>query len=1193
LNGDQKNGLTGRTLGSYEIGRLIGKGGGGAVYLARSVEPGPAGEAGSVVAVKVFHPELIADENIFQRFQREAELGMKIRHRHIVQTYELGCEEVDGTAQHFLAMEFVEGETLRETLAELRVLPEHLLLQVADQVLDALAAVHAEGMIHRDIKPENIVLTRDQHVRVMDLGVARLQQEGRDLTRAGEFVGSVSYAAPEQFMDQDHVDTRSDIYAFGVMLYELATGQNPFDEAELSALLRNKLSGRLRRPKSVNRDLAPFLDDVILTCAQSAPDARFASCEELRTILAEGESSAWWAGRIEGEAFPAATRALRQLRPPRDAPILGREAELERLHAAYERVRGGSGTVVFVGGAAGGGKSRLVHDFLEELVAPDGPYIWAGHCPDGEAPSCHAMVEAARGFFGEDRFEAAEDLEATYTEALRSHASKRPLVLALKDMHRADRETLDLFEHLALGLTNAPVLLVATYRQDELEEGSTLTALASSLAQRTEVETITLGPMDRDAADELIRGFVGQTRTARALSWPLYRASDGNPYFLIEILAYLKETGVLAEAPDGAGLEQTVPIDEVVLPPSVRALLELRLTKLDDDHRSLLEAAAVQGPEFDGTLLATVTGQKRIRMQKRLAVLERSHRLVVSSGRREFRFASHGLQRVVYQGVSDESRAHLHSLCADTIRDEESEWDDARAYSWVRHMLLAGRIADAGEGVMGAAEHVAAHHHSSEGAAFLSRLADALAPGEHRLRYTVLMRLASLQHRLGRLGEQGDALARALQEAESLGEAGLRARVRAALAGARWHAGDYDQAEQEATRGIALADEAGDLDGKARCLFTLGTVEFRRGEFAGSAEHLRAALELQRECGDRRGEAQTLLRLGSVMPEIGEGDRALETKQSALAILRDIGDRRGEGEALKHVGNAYVDVGRIPESHVCYERAIQIARDLGDLPAQASAWHRMACVYAMEGRIEDAKETFERALDVFRELGDASGEASVLDELGSALASLGDFTDALQCLEEALGAAERTGEAALLARVLRHLGTVHLERGDRDQAWQLYERALDLARSRTRCAILADMGRAAERDGDYDRAARFLQESLSEDAAPANRVLSLCRLARAQQAAGRLEEAVTNAHLAEELVKDECVVAPSHGPEVFFSLGTVLADHETGRGYLEKARDLVDARTRSIRSVVYRHHYLTTHWPNREILEQARQLESG
>ncbi|MHC4955681.1 MAG: serine/threonine-protein kinase [Planctomycetota bacterium] len=1189
--GEQQRGLLGRALGNYKIIRTIGKGGGGAVYLARATEAGPAGSAGTVVALKVFHPELTTDENILRRFQREAELGIKIRHEHVVETYEVGVEEIDGLPHHFMVMEFVEGETLRDTIQELGVMPEHLLYQVADQILDALGAVHAEGMIHRDVKPENIVLTRDHQVRVMDLGIARLQQEGRDLTRADEFVGSLSYAAPEQFMDQDHVDPRADIYALGVLLYELATGYNPFGQPDLQSLLGLKFSGQLRRPKSINRDLDPFLDEVILTCAQKEPDARFASCEELRAVLREGEASAWWAARIEGDAFPAATRALRALRPPRDASIVGRDAEFARLHEAFERACGGAGTVALVCGTAGAGKSRLVHDFLEELMAPDGPFIWAGRCPEGEARSFHPFREAAHGFYGEDKFGAHEDLADVYTEAVRERAAERPLVLVLEDMNRADPKTVELFGHLARTLVDAPVLLIATYRLDEVEEGTDFHALAAALSQREGTASIELGGLEREAVDEIIKALVKKTSTVRALSWPLYSASEGNPYFLFEILAHLKEAGALTEADDGASAELASPIHEVDVPTSVRGLLGMRLEKLDDELKATLEAAAVQGPEFDASLLSAVTGQKRIRLQKRLAVLERNHRLVVSSGKRAFRFASHGLHAVVYAGMSEEVRAQQHSLCADAIGDEEGDWDGERSYAWVRHMLRAGRLAEAGEHVVAATEHAAAHYHSSEAAAFLTRVLDALAPEVHRLRYSVLMRMAAVQHLLGRSESQRETLGRAAAEAEASEDAETRTRVLAAMATASFQAGHYDQAEDEAQRG--LADEGGDALGKARCLHTLGVVEFRRGEFGRCVEYLRAALELQRECDDRRGEATTLLQLGAALPEIGEGGQALEMKQSALTILRELGDRRGEGAALNNLGNTYVDVERIPEALVCYERSIQIARALGDLPTQASALYNMGCVYTAEERIDDAQDVLERALDIFRELEDPSGEANVLDELGSALASFGELKEARRYLKEALAAAERTGENAVRARVLRHLGTVHVEAGERDKAWQLYESALGLARSRTRSAILSDMGRAAERDGDYDRAVQLLEESLADNAKPATRLLSLCRLARAHHAAGRVEDALASARRAEEMMQDDEGVAPTYGPEIFFSLGTVLADQESGRGYLGRAKALVDARTRSIRSIVYRQHYLTTHWPSREILEEARQFTAA
>jgi len=1172
------------------------------VFLAHSEADGPAGPAGTTVAVKIFHPDLISDENVLRRFEREAELGIRIRHEHIVQTYEVGLEEIDGIPHHYMAMEFVEGETLREMLVELDSFPEHLVYQVADQILDALGAIHAEGMIHRDVKPENIVLTRDNQVRVMDLGVARLQQEGRDLTRADEFVGSLSYAAPEQFLDQDHVDPRADIYAFGVLLYELTTGLNPFGQADFGALLGLKFSGQVRRPKSVYRDLDPFLDDVILTCLRKEPDERFSSCEELRQVLSEGEAGAWWTSRIQGAAYPAGARALRALRPRRDAPIAGREDAFAQLHEAYERARGSTGAVALVRGAAGMGKSRLVHDFLEELIAPDGPFLWAGRCPEGEARSCQVFRDAAREFFDDDRMAGEQDLKTAFAAALREQAAERPVVLVVEDLHRADAGTVDFLAHFVDALADAPVLIVVTYRPDgPFTDDSAFPAAAAALEQRASSVSIDLEALGRDESDQIIAAIVAQPRTVRALSWPLYGASDGNPYFLIEILAHLKESGALTQAAEGEGAEPAAPIHDVEVPTSVRSLVELRLAGLDDDLKTLLEAAAVQGPAFDASLLAAVTGEKRIRLQKRLASLERKHRLIESSGKREFRFANHGLQRVVYDGMSEEARVRQHALCADAIAAEDGDsegagggdWDGARAYSWVRHMLLANRLAEAVERVPEAMDYAVAQYHATEAIGFLERILYALAPADHARRYAALMRIASLQHVLGHADEQRETLRRALVEAEATGEADRRARVLAALGGIAWHAGDYAQAEAQASEAIGLAEEAGDADGKARSLYTLGLVAYRRGEYEQSAAHFRNALELQRTCGDRRGEAKSLLQLGAVMPQIGEEDRALETKQAALTILRELGDRRGEGAALNNLGNTYMELERSPEALVCYERSSQIARELGDLPAEASALYNMGRVYMAEERIDDAKDSLERALDIFREIEDPSGEASALDELGSALASFGELEAARRYLEEARAAAERTGEHALLARILRHLGTAYFEAADSPSAWKLYEDALQLAPARERPRILADMGRAAERDGDYDRAVDLLEQSLDTVVAPSNRLLSLCRLARTHHAAGRTEQALETARRAEMMVRGEQGLTPTHTPEVYYSLGTVLGEQDTSHRYLEQAKELVAARTRSIRSVVYRNHYLTTHWPNREILEEAKNLTDG
>jgi tetratricopeptide (TPR) repeat protein len=1177
--------LSGRSLGGYDIENRIGKGGGGTVYRARSKAEGPAG---TVVALKVFHPELLEDENVFKRFQREAELGMKIRHPNVVETYETGRVDIEGAPHHFLAMELIEGETLREMLIELGTLPEDLMYSVADQFLDALSAVHAEGMIHRDVKPENIVLTRNHELKLMDLGVARLQQEGRDLTRAGEFVGSLAYASPEQFMDQDHVGPAADIYAFGVLLYEMATGTNPYDISDLGTLLSRKTRGQVRRPKIVNRDLDPFLDDVIGTCLQADPSARFESCGELRDILQRREASDWWTRRTRGESYPAATRALKRLRPPRDASLAGRSAEMERLHQAFERAGGGHATTALVTGAAGVGKSRLVHDFVEELVAPEGPILLVGRCAPSAALAHHPFREAIEDYSPKRAAELeSADFVPAFTALLRELSAERPVVLVLEDFQHADPESTLLFEHLSRSLGESAVLIAVTWRSDEIEDGG---PLQSALMPREGCAAVELQPLKRDAAERVLHSLLVQPRTVRALAWPAYKTSGGNPRFLLEIVAHLKETGAIV--PEGKGWVNAQPVREIALPSDARDLLAIRVRGLDEELRETIDAAAVLGEEFDSSLLAAASGQKRIRLLKKLALLERKHRLLVSSGKNAFRFASHGLHRVIYDAIDMAARRKLHGVAADALK-EGGDLTGARAQLWVRHMARAGRLAEAAEIVPLAVEHAAIHDHGAEAVGFLEEVLVGLDPEHLRLRFDTSMLLAALHGPLGHLEEQRRALARAAGEAEGVGEPGPLARVQAAFAGVSVRTGNYDRAEAEAMQGLMLAGRAKDAECEAQCLHMLGVIAARRGDFARAGDYLRDALGIRRAVGDRRGEASTLVRLGAIMPEIGEAANALDTKREALAILKEIGDRRGEGAALNNVGNALVDADRIQEALVCYEQSVRLAREFGDLPAEAAALHNIARVLTIENRIDEAKETFEKALDIFRQIGDPSGEAEVLDELGSAVATFGDRDAAVRCLEAAREAAVRNGEFPLLARVLRHLGSLRHEAGDREEGWQLFERALGLARHQTRSAIFADMGAAAEREGDFDRAASLLQESLKGADGRRRTILSLCRLARAHHNAGRAEEAIACARRAEQVIAGEHAVVPHHGPEVYYSLGTVLAGEDRGTEYLRRANDLLGERTRAIRSVIYRDHYLTMRWPNREIIEEARRLMEG
>ena len=268
--------LTATRLGPYRLREQLGAGAMGAVYLAEADE-GP-------VALKVIHPHLLEQSGYFKRFQREAEAGRRVEHPNVVRTLDSDLLMAGGQPCFFLVMEYVQGRTLRELLREMGVLPEALVREIGRQVAAGLAAIHAAGIVHRDLKPENVLITDDHRVRIMDLGVARVEGATTHLTLAGQFAGSLLYAAPEQFRD-DVVGPSADLYALGVLLYELVAGANPFRHDVVAAVMRAHLEEEPPRLEEVEPEVSLFLAELVHTLLQTLPEARFPHAESVQAAL--------------------------------------------------------------------------------------------------------------------------------------------------------------------------------------------------------------------------------------------------------------------------------------------------------------------------------------------------------------------------------------------------------------------------------------------------------------------------------------------------------------------------------------------------------------------------------------------------------------------------------------------------------------------------------------------------------------------------------------------------------------------------------------------------------------------------------------------------------------------------------------------------------------------------------------------
>jgi serine/threonine-protein kinase len=274
----------GQSIGNYRILNKIGTGGMGAVYLAEH----PL--IGKRVALKVIHRELASNREVVQRFFQEAKAVNKIGNEHIVEIHDFG---VTPEGDHFYIMEFLEGKTLASLLHHERALGIVRALHIGAQTASALAAAHAAGIIHRDLKPDNVMLTTrlgdPDFVKLLDFGLAKMFVGGGSTvkTAAGVLLGTPQYMSPEACESRPTLDHRTDVYALGILLFQMMTGVLPFDGESMGEVLVKQVTQLPPPPRGYNANIPPAVEQILLRCLAKQPDARFPTMLALREALLE------------------------------------------------------------------------------------------------------------------------------------------------------------------------------------------------------------------------------------------------------------------------------------------------------------------------------------------------------------------------------------------------------------------------------------------------------------------------------------------------------------------------------------------------------------------------------------------------------------------------------------------------------------------------------------------------------------------------------------------------------------------------------------------------------------------------------------------------------------------------------------------------------------------------------------------
>ena len=1020
------------------------------MYLAQLESDQSYAPAGTQVAVKVLDPGCLSSENIIDRFEREAALGKQVQHPAVVRTLDFGCKSTEQTDFHFLVLEYLEGKTLRDLMRQLGVLPEALLRDLALQIASGLEAIHAAGAAHRDLKPGNILITPSYQVKLMDLGLAFLMESDARLTRDGFFVGTLLYASPEQIRGEA-VGPPTDLYSFGVVLYEAATGVHPFEGAHQQETIQRQLKHRPPRAGDISPQLTPFFEEILACLMEKRAEDRFSSSQELLEVLRTGEASSWWEVRQKTALEVHPEHLLHRVQVDRETPFVGRFKEMQTLRTLYRDAQRGHGQVVFLEGEAGVGKTRLLdelacqlnlqgEDFLllygaegslgaassPKQFHPDKVRPFAqssiarsilGHLGPKDLEKKIARYLAATPYLAPDFTAALTDqdgadsipedsIEAVLAYLACIFSAPRPVLWFLENLHLAGPDTRRRLAYLAQVAQDNGVLLVGTLRPKNHA------ASRRELFEIPGARRLELRRLSRRQVAGLLRELLNTEAATATLGRQLSERSDGNPFFIVEMVRDLRDQELQGntELNDHYSLAEA---RSVRIPESVRRLLLERLAQLGEVSRSLLEVCAVQGVIFDPDLVARTTEQKRLQILELLAEVESRSGIIRAAGAR-FSFDHPQLQAVLYDSLPVKLKAGHHRALAEAYEAREALQDSppeeltGRDAAWLaRHFLLSG---DSGRGL----RTVLA------GLDFL----------EDQFRNEELLELASLA--LAQISNREPALRCdiLLRQARCLG---LRGR---------------QQEEHLATdRALAAARAAGCQERIAEATLATGRLKFLLEDYQGARDLLERSLSMARRLGMGPLEREILGHLGTAALRLGQTDEALESFSMLLDRREGRPSERQQALALYYQGCAHQRLGFYPRAREELESAIPALRSVNALPEQARALAQLGITQRYLGDYREARVELERSLGVARKIGDVRGALRALLQLGRLSLEEGKIEESRNLLQACL----KSGRSRSLRRVegfaLLHLGELARRRGHADRAELLYQEALTLHHS--------------------------------------------------------------------------------------------------------------------------------------------------
>ena len=990
--------------GRYEIQKLLGMGGMGAVYKAHDLE------VDRTVGLKVIRPDLAGNPAILARFKQELVLARQVTHRNIIRIYDLN--EADGVK--FITMEFIEGEDLRTILTrEGKVSPKEA-VNIMRQACSGLVVAHQEGVIHRDLKPGNVMKDASGRVVIMDFGLAKtVQSDG--MTQTGMMIGTMEYMSPEQAMGSD-LDARSDIFTMGLIFYELLTGNIPFRAESAIASLVKRTQERAVPLSDIDPTLPPALSLIAAKCLERDRNSRYNSIQEIiddldtfegkRPRSSSSGQSALRASVFSGSTVSAETQVgAAAVQPPaKRFPV-----KWAAIAAAILVVAIGIGVAVKSKLGGGGASSNTAQAAALSLAIV--PFY-----NESSDPSLNWLASSL-----------SETLSTDIGQSQRVRlVSPSRLQQVLRDLHISPTSKLDLSSLKRIAdFTNADTVVYGQYEKfgDQIRINATVYDLKHdrNYELKTDVpsEKELLGGLDNLASQvranlssdpDVQKDLKGRGQYVLTKSVPALRAYDEG----LQLARSGKDQDAAKKFEEAIGEDPN---------------FAMAYSRLAQSYHSLgFDDKAEQASRRAVTLSDNLPAQQQYWVEANHAVIMNDTAKAISAYEK------------LTQGNPDDTDAQLALA---QLYEQVSNHDEARKrLARVRAadpknldaLLASGKVeVDAGN--------------QAAGLEFLnSAYSLATQFGNDEAKASVEQQMGLAYWDLNKLDEALKNFSGALEIRKKLGlEKGVASSLNN-IARVQNKLGNSVEALATYKESLLVYQRIGDRRGTALVLMNLGSYYSEHAKYEEALKSTTDALTLFRDLGDEAHQALCLNNLGSIRSYLDNFQDALTSYQQSYQIREKLKLTDDMAESLHNLAEVNVDLGQYDTAVNQYLKALEIQRNSGDQSGVAENSSSLGALFAEQGKYASALSALQESLKDFQQTNDQTWlmvEATA--RYGNVLSEVGRWDEGQKSLEDAVRLASGVKNDTVLAQALNYLGDSHFYRGDYGAARQQYETALQVA----------------------------------------------------------------------------------------------------------------------------------------------------